>query len=392
MNNKTLFIIDEPYISDLALKTLSSIHAPVYKNPFASNIKDYELNLVETFEEDAKIYSNSENAIGLVFQHLANSEIAKQVELCKNKFEFRQRLKQAYPDFYFKQMAPADFDSENDFPEKFIIKPTIGFLSMGVHKVESKDDWEKAKGALKMEIGDFKRNFPESVLSPAGFIVEELIEGEEFAINVYFDDTFTPVVLNIFKHPFAGKDDVSDRLYLTSKQIIESNLALFTEALEKIGRAFALKNFPAHIEVIKEKSGRVVPVEINPMRFAGWCTTDLAYFAYGLNVYEYFHFGKKPDWNQILEKKDDGIYYFAMAETPPAIDKSRIAFDHEALKREFSHILDYREIDHRLKPLFAIIFEKTESQDEIDKILRLKTQDFIRDYPIVYCTGNVNMI
>ena len=276
---ETLFIVEEPYVSDLAIKTLEDMHAPVLRNAFVSNFKDADLNLVDEIDADCKIYSNSENATGLVLKQLPGSKIAEQVELCKNKYEFRRRLQSVYPDFRFKRIAPEDFDFENDLPEKFIIKPTIGFLSMGVHKVESKEEWDNVKAAIKAEVKDFKRNFPDSVLSPAEFIVEELIEGEEFAIDVYFDKAGAPVVLNVFKHPFAGKDDVSDRLYLTSREIIESNLAPFTAALERIGRVFELKDFPAHIEVIREKGGRVVPVEINPMRFAGWCTTDLAYFA-----------------------------------------------------------------------------------------------------------------
>lgn len=377
-NRNVLFIIDEPYVSDLALGTLEAMRAPVLRNVFASNVKDRRLNLVDALEADGKIYSNSENAIGLVLGRLAGSRIAAQIELCKNKYEFRRLLSEVYPDFGFMLIAPEDFDSASGLPERFIIKPTVGFLSMGVHKVESKEDWEKAKNALRTEIKDFKRNFPESVLSPSGFIIEELIEGEEFAIDVYFDDAGAPVVLNIFKHPFVGKDDVSDRLYLTSREIVESNLAPFSAALESIGMAFGLKDFPAHIEVIRRKDGRVVPVEINPMRFAGWCTTDLAYFAYGINVYEYFNYGRKPDWTEILRDKGSEMYYFAMAETPLAIDKSQIAFDHESFKCEFSHILDYRPIDYRDKPLFAIIFGMTESKDELDRILRLKTEDFIR--------------
>ena len=374
----SLFIIDEPYVSDLALKTLEAMGAPVLRNVFASKFGDWRLNLVDEPEMEEKIYSNSENAIDLVLRNLPDSHLASLVKLCKNKYEFRKRLQPIYPCFYFRRIMPQQFDSEGDLPEKFIIKPTVGFLSMGVHKVESKADWEKTRAAIKSEAMDFRRNFPESVLSPAEFIVEELVEGEEFAIDVYFDDAGAPVILNIFKHPFAGKDDVSDRLYLTSREVIEANLGLFNATLERIGGAFGFKNFPAHIEVIKDKDGNVVPVEINPMRFAGWCTTDLAYFAYGINVYEYFHYGKKPDWDKILRNKGSEMYYFAMAETPPVIDKTGIKFYHESFKRCFSQILDYRKIDHKTKPLFAIVFGSTVSQGEIASILKLRTADFIQ--------------
>lgn len=377
-----MFIIDEPYVSGLALKTLATMRAPVFRNAFAASFKDVALNLVDEIEPGGKIYSNSENAIALVLERLPDSPFTAQVKACKDKYEFRRRLQAVYPDFRFQRLAPEDFDAATDLPERFVIKPAVGFLSMGVHKVESQDDWEKTKASLRAEIKDFRRNFPESVLSPSAFIVEELIEGEEFAVDVYFDGAGRPVILNIFRHPFAGKDDVSDRLYVTSKAIIERNLDAFAAALANIGQALYLKDFPAHIEVIRENSGSVVPVEINPMRFAGWCTTDLAYFAYGIDVYKYFHYGLKPDWKAILKDKGNETYYFALAETPPDIDKARIDFDHEAFKRNFSHILDYRPIDYRTKPLFAIVFGRLNTQDEIAGILGLKTKDFI--YPLKF--------
>lgn len=377
LEGRTLFILDEPYVSGFALDTLSKLQVPVLKTALISKIQPRALNLVDKIDAGAKIYSNSENAIDRVLESAPGSKTATFVRLCKDKGEFRKRLQGIYPSFYFRTITPGEFDTARDLPAKFVIKPTVGFLSMGVHKIESPGDWEKAKASIRTEINDFSSNFPQSVLSGTEFIVEELIEGDEFAIDVYFDGAHEPVILNIFKHPFAGKDDVSDRLYLTSREIIKENIGVFTSALERIARAFGFENFPAHIEVIKDKSGNIIPVEINPMRFAGWCTTDLAYFAYGINVYDHFHNGKRPDWDAILEECGAQIYYFALAETPPDIDKTAIAFDHESFRRCFSRILDYRIIDHTTKPLFAIIFGVAASQDEIDAILKLKTKDFV---------------
>jgi hypothetical protein len=41
-----------------------------------------------------------------------------------------------------------------------------------------------------------------------------------------------------------------------------------------IGKATEISNFPVHIKVRVDKSGNVIPIEVNPMRFAG-CTTDI---------------------------------------------------------------------------------------------------------------------
>lgn len=371
-----MFILENPYISNLMLETLEKNQFEVLKNSIAEKFtNEYNLNLVN--KDCEKIYSNSENSIDWVLNNCKNSNIARLINLCKNKFEFRKVLKSVYPNFFFTEIAFDDLDKIDisTFPEQFIIKPSVGFLSMGVHKVSSHSQWKNIVELLKTETETFVKHFPDTVLSSAGFIIEEIIQGEEFAVDVYYDENGKPVILNIFQHPFVSEDDVSDRAYISSKDIIENNLECFGKVLLDIGNTLGMKNFPIHIELIKGKE--IIPVEINPMRFAGWCTTDLAYYAYGINIYEYFNNNLKPDWNKILDGKDDKIYYFAMAETPQNIEKNKICFDYEKLEKSFSKILDFRKINYLEKPLFAVIFGEAKNMDEINKILQLEMTDFI---------------
>ena len=379
----TLFIMENPYISDFFLKTMENNNFLVLKNEIADKITGYNLNLVKEEDiknsNDIKIYSTSENAISNVTKNFKNADLKEYIKVCKDKFEMRKQLKSVYPNFFFEEILLNDIEKTDisKLPMKFIIKPSVGFLSMGVHKVCSSLEWEKTVSQIKTEIADFKNNFPESVLNSSKFIIEEVIEGEEYAVDTYFNDNGEPVILNIFKHPFVSEDDVSDRAYISSKEIIEENLEPFKDVLTKIGKTIGFKNFPVHIELIKNKNGEVIPVEINPMRFAGWCTTDLAYFAYGINIYEYFAFNKKPDWKSILNGKENKIFYFAMAETPTNIDKTKISFNYENLKKQFSKLLDFRKIDFVNKPMFAVIFGETQDKSEINKILELNMPDFI---------------
>ncbi len=243
---------------------------------------------------------------------------------------------------------------------------------MGVHKVSAHSQWKSVVEKLKSEVENFASNFPDAVLSSSSFIVEEIIQGDEFAVDAYYDADGKPVILNIFQHPFVSEDDVSDRAYISSKEIIETQLEQFQKVLDSIGKTLGMKNFPIHIELIKGE--QVVPVEINPMRFAGWCTTDLAYYAYGINIYEYFQNNLKPDWSKISGGK---IYYFAMAETPQNLEKDKIEFDYDGLEQYFSKILDFRKINYLEKPLFAVIFGEAQDMDEINKILQMDVNDFI---------------
>lgn len=382
MIDRTLFILEEPYISDFMLETLEKNKIPVLNNGVTQKYPYYNLNIISKEEalknyEGGRIYSNSENSADLVINTFPQSETTRLIKLCKNKYIFREQLKYMYPDFYFDKITTENIDFVSNLPSEFIIKPSVGFLSMGVHKVKSKEDWTKAKKKIKEEIKNFKNNFPLGVINPEEFIIEEIIKGEEYAIDAYFNEKGDPVILNIFKHPFVSEKDVSDRAYITSKDIILENIIPFEMLLSNIGKALNIKDFAIHIEVIKKSDNTIIPIEINPMRFAGWCTTDLAYYAYGINIYEYFFKKKKPNWNEILQNKGDEIYYFAMAETPKDIDKNSIKFDYEKLKKSFSNILNFRKIDFLKKPMFGIIFGMTTEKNEIKEILELNMKDFI---------------
>ena len=103
---------------------------------------------------------------------------------------------------------------------------------MGVHKVSSHSEWKTTVNTIDKEVEQFAQNFPKEVLSSSSFIVEEIIQGEEFAIDTYFDKNGTPVILNIFQHPFVSEDDVSDRAYISSGKVIKENLKTF-EKIEK---------------------------------------------------------------------------------------------------------------------------------------------------------------
>jgi len=384
-----MFILENPYVSKLMLETLQKNQFKVLANHIAKSFSaKYNLNLITpesmiekpVTDKDFKVYSNSENSVNFILDNAPKSNLADYIRVCKNKAEFRRRLKPVYPDFFFKEISVNELDTVDisDFPQQFIIKPSVGFLSMGVHKVTSHSQWKSTVSELKSEIKTFAQHFPKGVLDSSSFIAEEIIEGDEFAVDAYYDEHGKPVILNIFQHPFVSKEDVSDRVYISSAEIIRNNLKQFDTILEKIGKTLQMKNFPIHIEMIRQKStADVIPVEINPMRFAGWCTTDLAYYAYGINIYEYFENNLKPDWNEILKDKNDKIFYFAMAEKSPDLKSTEISFNYKALEGFFSKTLDFRKIDYLQKPLFAIIFGETRSAKEITDILKLDIKTFI---------------
>jgi len=122
-------------------------------------------------------------------------------------------------------------------------KPTVGFFSIGVHKVSSREEWIHTIDSIRAEIDQAEDLYPETVLDTRSFIIEQCINGEEFAVDAYYNSTGEPVILNILKHAFSSDTDVSDRIYITSKEIIETNLEEFTDFAGKIGKLAGVKSF-----------------------------------------------------------------------------------------------------------------------------------------------------
>ena len=383
-----MIILDNPYVSPLLEDTVAKKSYPVLSNEMARSLSKFDMMNVLSDEaavdllkgeKNPQLYSNSENAINWISTHLNFSELPQKIELFKNKAEFRRLLKEIYPDFYFFESG---FDSLSTLDtEKIrfpvVLKPCVGFLSMGVYIIRDAEEWADVIKNLRDDIEKFRGQFPTEVVDASSFIVEELINGEEFAIDAYFDKYGKPVILNIFKHPFSDETDVSDRVYFTSGEIIKSNHDRFESLLSQIGSLAQLRNFPLHMEV-RVDGERVVPIEINPMRFAGWCVTDLAYFAYGIDVYEYYFEQKTPDWEKILKEKGSEFYYFTIAEVPVSVDKSMIReVDYDGFLKNISHPLEVRKIDYRRHPILAIVFAKTDDYSEMSNILKKDMRDFI---------------
>ncbi len=201
-------------------------------------------------------------------------------------------------------------------------------------------------------------------------------------MDAYYDSTGEPVVLGIFQHVFSSGYDVSDRVYITSKDIIEANLGEFAEILSKIGSMAGVRNFPVHAEVRRTAAGLVVPIEVNPMRFGGWCTTaDLTFRAYGLNPYLSYFSQKRPDWPRLLEGKAGKLFAIVVLDNGSGIEAKDIrSFDYDKLLARFERPLELRKIDYHEYPVFGFLFTETAADNfaELEQILRSDLMPFIK--------------
>ena len=386
-----MILIDNPYISDFLIKTIKENNFEIIATKEAKSlINDDSLNWIS--ENDAKnkllirpnplVYTNSENSLTWIFNNLKETNLPEQIGLFKDKLKFRELTKGMFPDFLFRKIKIEDIKivDIDELKLPFVIKPSLGFFSIGVHIIRNKSDWYAAQKELNYD--NLKSIYPKEVMDASTFIIEEYIEGEEFAIDAYFNNDGEVVILNILHHIFSSSTDVSDRVYSTSKTIISKYKKSVEEFLKTIGKKADLKNFPLHVEVRINEKGVIKPIEINPQRFGGWCTTgDLAWYAFKFNSYQYFIQNKKPNWDEIFKTMKDKIYSIILLNNNSGFIPSEIShFDFDMLKQDLENIVVIRKLDFNKYNAFGILFTETSKGNdrELKEILNSDLTKYIR--------------
>lgn len=345
---------------------------------------DDDAALVEILRQpDIRLLSSGEHALDWVSRELAGTPTEQAVRLFKDKARFRRLLRPLFPQISFAELSldalGAYVPDAADYP--FVVKPSIGFFSIGVHIVRTPSDWKRAQASIGKEVASVKSIFPEHMLSPTRFLLESLIEGTEYAVDAYYDAAGQPVVLNVLEHRYAGPGDVSDRLYVSSKRIIEVMEPQARAFLADINGLAGIRNFPLHAEFRCDRNGDLVPIEINPLRFGGWCTTgDFAHYAWGFNSYELYMNAAAPDWKEVFRGREQFEYGLVVLDNRTGTPGSQISsFNYEALLERFSHPLHLAKMDYCSFPLFGFLFIETAYADkaEQDWILETDLSEFV---------------
>lgn len=379
-----MIFFDQPYISNFLLETTSHENWPVLDSSFARELaKKTSLNLVsekeaiERAKAGEKLYTSSENSLEWIMENLGDLPVSSHIKLMKDKSALRKVLEPLDPGFFYRKMQALSLKETDisSWPMPFVLKPATGFLSLGVHVIKDESDWKNACGIIEKEFSGSA--LPPSVLDPQILIAEQYVKGEEYAVDLYFDDEGKPVILNIFKHQFASMDDVSDRLYLVSYDIVNSRYDMLLQWFRKINRLMRVKNFPVHVE-LRIDGSMIRPIEFNPLRFAGLGGTDMAFYAFGVNTANCWMKGTKPDLKAILKERENIIYSMILLDRHPSMPKNA-QIDFNRLSRNFQKILQWRPMNIPGIPLFGFLFTETSKDNygELEHILHSDLQKYI---------------
>ncbi|WP_042474712.1 ATP-grasp domain-containing protein [Bacillus ndiopicus] len=373
-----MIFLDPNYISPMLQEALIRTKIPMYDIVNQQLINEPQATTLE-LQENQLIIINSEHAIKLLTDQFAHLNATKWSNLFKNKVAFRRFLASSFPSFYFKESTLHELSmmDSTSIPYPIILKPAIGYASVGVQKIKDAQQFTEAVQQLVKNNG-FATSYAKDILNFQTFILETYIEGQELAVDAYFNEDGKPIILNLFARMFRDAEDMSDRIYYTSKQVLAQYLSVVEKYLSELGASLEMRNYPFHIELRIDAQGILIPIEVNPLRFAGIGTTELGTYAYDINPYEYVFNKWEPDWSQKIAKMDDRIYSFTCAEFDSHLTFEDIdCIHHEKLKQEFDHLLDYRIMPQDSGTTFAVIFFASDSFSQNEHILSLDFMSFI---------------
>ena len=336
-------VLDHPYVSDVLEATLARLQVPVLLASADITLRDPSgLRLLDAAAFFAgvgdarrpRLYANSENPLATIRAGLeadagrgsasSSARLARRIGLVKDKGAVREALASLYPGFWFRRASLAGLDAvgvaELRFP--LVLKPAIGFFSVGVVAVRSEAEWPAAVADVRRQFDHWRGVYPRSVLDGDCMLMEELVEGEEYAVDVYWDGEGRPVIVNLMAHLFRDADDTTDRVYWTGAELVRAQTGPLSAVLSEIGQRLGLTDFPAHVELRAAPGGRPVPIEVNPLRFAGFGTTDLAWLAFGSDSHDAFLRECAPDWDRLLRGRQGKVYSLVLCDLPASMDRA----------------------------------------------------------------------
>ncbi len=370
-----MMIVDEPFAAPVLVEYLEQTQEPVLANAMARRLAaSYNIRVLEGEEfaarlnGGARLVCTSENAFGWIAEHAQDKAMVDAVATFKDKARMRQLLQPMYPELECREVPTAQL-AHLDFGElqpPFVLKPTIGYCSVGVYVVNSRAECDAALADIEQNLQVWRSRYSESALAEGSFIIEPYLEGTEYAVDAYFDENGEAVVLDVLRHEFKDANDTTDRCYVTGPSVIRQHAAHFAEWLTEVNRFVGARNFPVHVET-RMKDGRITPIEFNPLRFAGICGTEISYFAYGFHTYDYFLRGVRPNWEELLAGREGRLYCMGYIPAPEPLAKGEAHFDYDAFQQHFSGLQAFYRFDPQETGALGFVFIETSEQDETER-------------------------
>lgn len=164
----------------------------------------------------------------------------------------------------------------------------------------------------------------------------------------------------------------------------------FARWLDHANQALGLRDFCVHVELRRNEEGAIVPIEFNPLRFAGLGGTDLAWYGYGFITVEEYLTGNQgitadsevDDFLSAMGISLDSTNTYSMSVLELPADRGLdVSFDFDALNQNLTGLLATYMFDPKVHGALGFVFKKSTPQtiQELEYLRDLDIAPFIRD-------------
>lgn len=360
------------YISDLLLELNSKKDISVLNNELFSTSK----TLVK--EED-KLYLSSDTLYPLIHSKLPASK-ANLTGIFRDKYQCRRLLEAFFPDFYFDKINLSDLpDHFFDFNKKkqYVVKPLSGFMAGGVRIINEETNLIKTTQDIQHELDSFSKLYP-NIFCETVVIEEYIGEGDEYAVDLFYDENGSPSIVNIYCHPNAKRKEYLQMLYYTSQALFDQFYQEIFDFFAKLNEKLQIKSMPLHVEFKLNAQKKLIPIEFNAYRFGGMGLSDLAYYAFNFHPIQSYFDNQHPDWTSLWAEHPDKLFCWILAYNAADRDLDQYEPVHSKFKEllpKKSHLMAYKELDHHKNPAFALTYLSTKKEDDLEQILSIEFND-----------------
>lgn len=372
--NNSAFLISNPASESGTLETL----------PHTNGLKvlDKEQLREQTdlrFGKNDKVCLTTESIIEDVLNRLDDENRRNAVLMLKDKFAFRELLTSIYPDFYFKQCALEDLPNEKLAGDsKYVVKPVKGCFGTGVRVIDGDVDMQELIVEIQAELDKNAAVLSTDVLTPDEFLIESYIEGEEYAVDMFYDSRGNPVITNVYHHPMPENLAYLHMLYYSSREAFEKVYEPAKQFFIKLNEKLNVTNLPIHSE-FRLQDGKLTPIELNSFRFGGMGLGNLGYHALGINSYQHFVEDSEPDWESVWRNREN-IFGFFIAYNGANADLEQTQPDWERLRDQFSRIILETPFEYQKQLAFGILYIE-EKPENISSLLKMDFDEYFVPVP-----------
>lgn len=106
-----------------------------------------------------------------------------------------------------------------DPAERYFVKPIKGYWGSAAFPLDRDTDRQALTLELTRQLQICTGLFSDQVVARDRLIVEEYIDGEEYAVDMFFNGDGKPVITNICYHPLPKKLEYLHVVYYTSYEV-----------------------------------------------------------------------------------------------------------------------------------------------------------------------------